>query len=124
MVRVDPLTGEVEDVPARHITGMDGKEYAFPTQRKQKIKSVGTRPTFGRPISARIRYGILDRKSVPPSPSEFMQVTRDIKAGVTNVTPAEPIPNGQERSATPRANAQDRVDSAISVPELDEATFS
>lgn len=30
MMRVNPDTGEVEDVPARHITGMDGKEYAVP----------------------------------------------------------------------------------------------
>ena len=30
MMRVNPTTGEVEDVPARHVTGMDGKEYAVP----------------------------------------------------------------------------------------------
>jgi hypothetical protein len=30
MMRVNEATGEVEDVPARHVTGMDGKEYAVP----------------------------------------------------------------------------------------------
>ena len=34
MMLVNPDTGEVEDVPARHITGIDGKEYAVPLQKK------------------------------------------------------------------------------------------
>lgn len=41
MMRVNPDTGEVEDVPARHITGMDGKEYAVPV-RQPKPKSDDT----------------------------------------------------------------------------------
>ncbi|GLU88891.1 hypothetical protein [Agromyces sp. NBRC 114283] len=34
MMQVDPDTGEVEDIPARHVTGLDGKEYAVPVQKK------------------------------------------------------------------------------------------
>lgn len=41
MMRVNPDTGEVEDVPARHITGIDGKEYAVPV-RQPKPKSDDT----------------------------------------------------------------------------------
>lgn len=33
MMRVNPDTGEVEDIPARHVTGMDGKEYAVPVRQ-------------------------------------------------------------------------------------------
>jgi len=40
MVRVDPLTGEVEDVPARHVTGIDGKEYTVPAQRKPNRRAL------------------------------------------------------------------------------------
>lgn len=40
MMRVNEVTGEVEDVPARHVTGMDGKEYAVPVQKKPNRRAL------------------------------------------------------------------------------------
>lgn len=36
MMQVNPDTGEVEDVPARHVTGMDGNSYAVPRREKKR----------------------------------------------------------------------------------------
>lgn len=40
MMQVDSNTGEVEDVPARHVTGMDGKSYAVPVQKKPNRRAL------------------------------------------------------------------------------------
>lgn len=40
MMLVNEETGEVEDVPARHVTGMDGKEYAMPVQKKPNRRAL------------------------------------------------------------------------------------
>lgn len=36
MMQANPETGEVEDVPARHVTGMDGKQYAVPVRTEPR----------------------------------------------------------------------------------------
>lgn len=46
MMRVNPDTGEVEDVPARHVTGINGKEYAVaikpPSPAKPKPEAIAS----------------------------------------------------------------------------------
>lgn len=39
-MRVDPVTGEVEDVPARHVTGVNGKSYAVPVAKKPNRRAL------------------------------------------------------------------------------------
>jgi len=40
MMRANPDTGEIEDVPARHITGIDGKQYAVPATKKPNRRAL------------------------------------------------------------------------------------